>query len=213
MNELFEKVFKNLERNNMKPYYAKDRVEALEIVKSLLRDGDTVAVGGSVTLDECGVIDYIRSANLNFLDRYKEGLTREEINDIHRAAFSADAYLCSSNAITENGELYNVDGNANRVAAICFGPKSVIMVVGKNKIVKDVAEAVKRVKTIAAPKNSARLNCQTYCNPKGECMGLNGDFCDGCESAQRICCDYVLSAYQRLKDRIKIVLVDEILGF
>jgi hypothetical protein len=140
-------------------------------------------------------------------------MTREEINDIFRNSFFADTYLCSTNALTENGELYNVDGNSNRVAAICFGPKSVIMVVGKNKIVKDVPEAINRVKTIAAPKNAQRLNCQTYCNTKGECMGIDGLVCDGCESSQRICCNYVVSAHQRQKDRIKVILVNEQLGF
>lgn len=213
MNEIFSKVIKNLEKNNMKPYYAENKKEALEIVKALLKDGETVAVGGSMSLEECNVIDYLRCGKFNFLDRYVPGLTNDERTKIFRDSFFADTYLCSTNALTENGELYNVDGNSNRVAAICYGPQSVIMVVGKNKIVKDINEAVKRVKTIAAPKNAQRLKCQTYCNAKNECMGLNGLICDGCESAQRICCNYVISSHQRQKDRIKVILVNEEIGF
>lgn len=204
---------KKLEQNNMKAFIAKDKTQALEIVKTLIPNGATVAVGGSVTLNECKILDYLRNGNFNFLDRYKPDLTQEQIREIYCKSFSADVYLCSSNAITKKGELYNVDGNANRIGAICYGPKSVIMIVGKNKIVENIDEAIKRVKTIAAPKNTKRLNCQTYCNEKGVCMGLEGEMCDGCNSPQRICANYLVSAKQRQKDRIKVILVDEILGY
>lgn len=204
---------KKLEQNNMKAFVAKDKTQALEIVKTLIPNGATVAVGGSVTLNECKILDYLRNGNFNFLDRYKPDLTQEQIREIYCESFSADVYLCSSNAITKKGELYNVDGNANRIGAICYGPQSVIMIVGKNKIVENIDEAIKRVKTIAAPKNTKRLNCQTYCNEKGVCMGLEGEMCDGCNSPQRICANYLVSAKQRQKDRIKVILVDEILGY
>ena len=204
---------KKIEQNNMKAFIAKDKTQALEIVKTLIPNGATVAVGGSVTLNECKILDYLRNGNFNFLDRYKPDLTQEQIREIYCKSFSADVYLCSSNAITKKGELYNVDGNANRIGAICYGPKSVIMIVVKNKIVENIDEAIKRVKTIAAPKNTKRLNCQTYCNEKGVCMGLEGEMCDGCNSPQRICANYLVSAKQRQKDRIKVILVDEILGY
>ncbi len=216
MDAIFEKVISNLERNNIKGLYAKDKAEAFEIVKTLLKDGDTVGVGGSMSLFECGVIDHLRCGKYNFLDRYADNLSKDDVNDIYRKSFSADAYLCSSNAITENGDLYNVDGNSNRVAAILYGPASVIMIVGKNKIVKNIDEAVKRVKTIAAPKNCDRLNLDTYCRLKGECMSLlneNADMCEGCKGDTRICCNYVVSSYQRTKDRIKVILVDEEIGY
>lgn len=206
-------IIKKLENNNMKGYYAKDRAEALEILKTLIPEGSTVAVGGSVTLNECGVIEYVRNGNFNFLDRYNPNLSRDEIQDIHRQSLIADVYLSSSNAITQDGVLYNVDGNSNRVGAIVFGPKSVIIIVGKNKIVKNLDEAVKRVKTIAAPKNAKRLNCETYCAVKGVCKGVDGEMCDGCNSPSRICCNYLVSAQQRQKDRIKVILVDENLGY
>ncbi len=216
MDKVFEKVISNLEKNNIKGIYAKHKKEALQVVKGLLNDGDTVGVGGSMSLFECGVIDHLRCGRYDFLDRYAEGLSREDINDIYRKSFYADAYLCSSNAITQNGDLYNVDGNSNRVACICYGPKSVIMIVGKNKIVKNIDEAVRRVKTIAAPKNCDRLNIDTYCRIKGECMSLknaDADMCEGCKGDTRICCSYVVSSYQRVKDRIKVILVDEEIGY
>lgn len=216
MNKIFEKVIANLEKNNMKGYFAKDKNEALEIVKSLLNEGDTVGVGGSMSLFECGVIEHLRCGKYEFLDRYVENISRDEVNEIYRKSFSADAYLCSSNAITENGDLYNVDGNSNRVACICYGPKSVIMVVGKNKIVKNINEAVNRVKTISAPKNCERLGLETYCKLKGGCISLenaDADMCEGCKGSTRICCSYVVSSYQRTKDRIKVILVDEEIGY
>lgn len=211
---MLERTAKNLEANNMKAIIADKKEDVPEIVKSLLNEGDTVTNGGSMTLAETGVMDLLRSGAYRFLDR--EGKSREEVEKLYRDAFSADAYLCSSNAVTENGELYNVDGNSNRVAAICFGPRSVIIVVGRNKVVKDLDEAVMRVKRIAAPMNTARLGCETYCQSKGECMSAAsgcGGISDGCKSPGRICCSFVITAQQRIKDRIKVILVNEELGF
>ncbi len=211
--KVFEDIIENLEKNNMKGYFANNKKDALDILKTLIPEGALVAVGGSMTLNECDVIDYIKSEKFNFLNRYNPELTRDDVQNMHRDSFKCDVYLSSSNAITEKGELYNVDGNANRVGAIAFGPKSVVMIVGKNKIVKNINEAVKRVKTIAAPLNAKRLNCETYCAYNGVCKGLDGDMTDGCMSPQRICCQYLVSGKQREKDRIKVILVNEDLGF
>ncbi len=211
-----EKTKKNLEKNNMQVHYVETKAEVADKVRELLKDGDTVGVGGAMTLFESGVIDLLRSGKYNFLDRYAEGLTGEEVNQVFLDSFSADAYVTSSNAITENGELYNVDGNSNRVAAICFGPKSVIIVAGCNKLVKNLEQAIIRVKTTAAPANSTRLSCKTYCREAGECVSLSGEsdkMSSGCTSPGRICCNYVVSAYQRHKDRIKVILVGEELGY
>ena len=210
------KTMKNLEKNNMQVHYVETRADVPGKVQELLKEGDTVAVGGAMTLFESGVIDLLRSGKYNFLDRYKEGLTSEQIRKIYIDSFSADAYICSSNAITEDGELYNVDGNSNRVAAICFGPQSVIIIAGCNKLVKNLDEAIIRVKTTAAPANCTRLSCQTYCREKGECMFFAGnadEMTAGCSGSGRICCNYVVSAYQRHKDRIKVILVGEELGY
>lgn len=210
------KVLNNLQKNNMQAFYVQNKSDVVKKVEELLKNGDTIGVGGSQSIFETGVIDLIRNGKYNFLDRYKDGLTREDIENIYIKSFSADAYICSSNAITENGELYNVDGNSNRVAAICYGPKSVILVVGYNKIVRNLDEAIKRVKTIAAPANCDRLSCGTYCKEKGECMSFLSDASDmvnGCDSDNRICCNYVVSAHQRKKDRIKVIIVGEELGY
>ncbi|NLM50824.1 MAG: lactate utilization protein, partial [Clostridiaceae bacterium] len=125
-----KECMKNLERNNMKAFFAKDKKEVLDIVKSLVKEGEKVSVGGSMSLFECGVIDFLKNGNFRFLDRYKEGLTREEIEKIYRESFFCDHYFTSANAITRDGCLYNVDGNSNRVAAMLYGPKSVIVIAG-----------------------------------------------------------------------------------
>ncbi len=216
LEKRISKVTRNLEKNNMQVHYVERKADIVSKVSELLKDGDTVAVGGSYTLSESGILELLRSGKYNFLDRYKEGLSKEDVEKVFIDSFSADAYICSSNAITENGELYNVDGNSNRVAAICYGPKSVIMIVGYNKIVRTLDDAIKRVKSIAAPANSTRLSCETYCKEKGECVSFLNDATDmasGCNSPARICCNYVVSAYQRKKDRIKIVIVGEELGY
>lgn len=216
MNDLIKETIENLKKNNMEAFYADNKEEALEMVKSLLNKGDTVSVGGSKTLDECNVLELLRNGDYNFLDRYKENLTRDDIDKIYRDTFYADAYLCSSNAIIKSGELYNVDGNSNRVAAIMFGPKSVIIIAGENKIVNNFDEAVKRLKTIAAPKNTQRLLCDTYCNKTGECLGAkyasDAPYA-GCESDGRICCSFCISSHQKIKNRIKVIIVGEQLGF
>lgn len=211
-----EKTMENLRKNNMLPFFVKDKKEAYEKVRELINEGDTVSVGGSVTLMEAGIVDLLKSGKYNFLDRYKEGLTRDALEEIYRQTFFADCFLSSTNAITENGELYNVDGNCNRVAALLFGPKSVIIVAGKNKIVKDLSEAAERVKTIAAPKNAVRLSLETYCSKEGGCI-YKGEGADGighgCSSDVRICAGYVVCARQRIKDRIKVIIIDESLGY
>lgn len=211
-----EKTMENLKKNNIMPFYVKTKEEAKEKVKELLLKGAKVGVGGSMTLFECGVIDLLRSGDYDFLDRYKEGLSRDEINDIYRQCFFADAYLMSTNALTESGELYNVDGNSNRIAALLFGPASVIVVAGKNKIVKDLSEAVMRMKTIAAPKNAKRLSCRTYCAAAGECMDKERTadaMTKGCASPDRICANYTVTGQQRIKDRIKVIIIDEETGY
>ena len=217
MTELIKKVLENLQKNKMEAYFAKDSEEALKTVESLLQKGDTIAVGGSVTLNEIGAMELISNGNYNFLDRYKKGITPEELKQVYADSLSADCYLCSSNAVTESGELYNVDGNCNRIAALTFGPKNVIVVVGKNKIVPTLKDAVLRVKTVAAPKNAVRLGLDTYCAKNGECVSLKvgdkyGMLC-GCDSPKRICATATVTSMQRHVGRIKVIIVDQELGF
>lgn len=195
----------NLEKNNMEAYFVKNEEEVLSKVKEFINEGETVAVGGSMTLFETGIIDYLRSGKFNFLDRYKEGLTPDEIKEIFRKSFFADSYLVSTNALTENGELYNVDGNGNRVAAMLYGPDKVIVIAGINKIVKDVHEAINRNREISAPVNAKRLNKTTPCTKVGHCMD--------CKSSDRICNEYTLIRRQGKKGRIKVIIVGKDLGY
>lgn len=213
MTEQCRKTMDNLRRNRMNVVYVPDKAGVPDAVRALLKSGDAVAVGGSVTLDETGVTALLRSGEYRFLDRYAPGLTGEQVEDILRRSLAADVFLCSSNAVTENGELYNVDGRANRVAALAFGPRRVIVVVSTAKIVPDLAAAIRRVKTVAAPRNAQRLHCRTYCAQTGHCVQAEGGMTDGCQSPDRICCDALVSGWQRDPERMHVILVDEPCGY
>ncbi len=210
---MIEKVLANLKKNRMEAHFVAKKEEVLPLVKELVAEGASVAVGGSMSLKETGVADLLKSGYYRFTDRSEPGISSEEKEKREREAFFADAFFCSANAITENGELVNVDGYANRVAAIAFGPKSVIVVAGVNKIVKDVDAGIRRVKKIAAPLNTKRLSCDTYCNKAGHCLGLDGSMTEGCASPGRICCSYLVCGPQRIENRIKVILVGEELGY
>lgn len=216
IHKRIERVMEALRKNNMFPVYAETKEDVPELVAGFLHEGDVVANGGSMSLRESGVMDLLRSGPYHLLDRDVPGLTGEQLGEIFRKAFSADAYLCSANAVTEDGELYNVDGNNNRVAAILYGPKSVILVVGCNKIVRNLEEAVVRVKQVSAPANCLRLGPNTYCRTEGRCMALaqgKQGITAGCAGESRMCHSYVISAKQQPKDRIKVILVGESLGY
>ncbi len=200
LDKRIDKVISNLEKRNIKGYHVTDREQLFELLDRLVPVGSTVSNGGSMTLDELGVFDWLRARDVKYYDR-----ANDEPRKCMVAAFDADVYLTGTNAITEEGELYNVDGNGNRVAAMIYGPKSVVVVIGVNKIVKDVAAAVERVKKIAAPANTVRLNCATPCAKTGECMN--------CNSPARVCCNYVVMSNQRVKDRLKVIIMDESLGY
>lgn len=203
-----------LERNRIGVHYADSKADVPKIVESLLEPGMKVASGGSMSLAECGVNDLLRSGTYNFLDR--AACPPDQVKALYREAFSADAYLCSANAVTENGEIYNVDGNSNRVAAICYGPDRVILVVGCNKLVRNMDEAITRVRQIAAPANTVRLGLDAGCRESGRCTALAKDGAQigaGCLCENRICCNYVVSAYQRFPGRIQVILVAEPLGY
>ena len=194
-----------LEKNNFKVYIAKNGKEAVGIVEGLLKVGDTIGLGGSATLNELGIVELCRDKKYNLFDRYAVGLTPAETNENLRQSLLANVFITSTNAVTENGELYNVDGRANRVAAMLFGPESVVVIAGYNKIVKDLAEADLRVRTIAAPMNCVRLKRETPCTKIGTCAD--------CRSEGRICADRVVMARQMVKDRVKVILVKEELGY
>lgn len=208
-----ENIVKALNKNNIEAHVFETAKELCDYVESILPSGAKIANGGSQSLNESGVMDLIKSGKYNYIDRFAPQ-NKEQEKQMIADYFTADYFFCSVNALTENGELVNVDGRSNRVAALIYGPENVVLIVGKNKIVKDVHEALYRVKTVAAPKNTVRLNCDTFCKEKGYCVAAqNADIATGCGSGARICCNYVVSAYQREKNRIKVLLCEENLGF
>ncbi len=218
INMRISKTIDNLKKNNINALYVPSKETALAFLKSILVNGESIAVGGSVTLDEIGALPLLRSGQYAFIDRYDKSATKEEIEERKRAGLLADTFITGTNAITESGCLYNVDGTGNRAAAFVYGPKRVIVLVGYNKIVPNLADAVVRVKRTACPANTIRLDSNTYCEKNGHCIK---DVCDArnfmtlpaglCKES--ICCSAVISAYQRNKDRITVIIIGEELGY
>lgn len=194
-----------LNENNINAYMVSNKEELIKKIKEIVPSGSKVGYGGSMTLFESGVMEHLRSERYDLLDRDKKGLTPEEVKEIYRSAFSADAYFSSTNAITEKGELYNVDGNGNRVAAMLYGPEKVIVIVGVNKIVKDVESAIKRNREVSAPANAKRLNRKTPCAKVGYCMD--------CKSEEKVCREHTLIRSQNRNDRMYVIFINEVLGY
>ncbi len=203
-NKLKETI-KNLNRRNMEGHYIDNIDQLFEKLKEFIADGSIVGVGDSMTLFEAGVIDFLRSGNFNFLDKYQDKLTKDKKREIYIKNFSADTFICSTNAITEDGELYNIDGNGSRVAPMIYGPKQVILIAGINKIVKNIEEAENRVRSYSAPVDAKRLNKDTPCTKLGYCVD--------CKSPNRICNDFVVIRGQFIKGRIKVLILGENLGY
>ena len=215
MKDMISRCAVALQKNGMNCIVAESRGDVPTILGSLLKDGDRIGSGGSVTLQQCGVYDLLKCGRYTYYDR-ADAKNADEVRDCMVKAYDCDVYMLSANAITETGTIYNVDGRANRVSAMCFGAKRVIIVAGVNKIVPTIADAVYRVKTVAAPLNCRRLGMKTYCAETGRCVSLNKEnpeMTDGCGSDQRICCDYVLLGKQREAGRITVILVNEELGY
>ncbi len=198
---LANKVIKGLESRNMRGYYAKDKAEALKIALGLIPEGSSVTMGGSVSAAEIGLVDAVKKGNYEFLDRN----TADDKRAAALAAYDVDFFLASANAMTEDGVLVNIDGNANRVSAIAFGPRKVILIVGMNKICKDVDMAMKRARNVAAPINVQRFGLKTPCASTGSCMN--------CKSPDTICCQFLITRYSRHNNRIHVILVNDNLGF
>jgi len=199
-----EFLIKNLEKRNMTAYYCPDSSRAVEKVNSLIKENSAVSWGGSMTLNEVGILESLEKRNLTLLDRAKAE-SRKEVEEIYHKALNSDYYLMSSNAVTQSGKLINIDGTGNRLAALIYGPKNVIVVVGMNKVVIDEDTALKRVKNQAAPKNAVRLNKNTPCAETAKCHD--------CQIKDTICCQTVITRRSARKNRIKLVLVGEELGY
>lgn len=200
-----ETIIKNLQKRRMEGYYCETSNDALELVMSLIPAGSSVSFGGSVTLAETGIADELRRRkDITLYDR-SICTTQEEIKEVYRNSFFCDSYLMSTNAITLDGELINIDGTANRVAALCYGPDQVIIVAGMNKVVSDIESGYKRVKDIASPQNGIRLDRETPCAITGKCGNCIGESC--------MCSQTVITRRSAVIGRIKVVLVGELLGY
>lgn len=199
---IIDELKRNCEINRFGFDYVETIEEGCQLVNQMIHEGDVVSHGGSVTLNECGIIDLLKSRkDITYLDREN----CEDVQKLYRECFSADVYLTSSNAITKKGEIYNVDGNGNRVAAMLFGPKKVIVIIGVNKIVENIDEAVKRVEEVAAVKNNIRLNKKNPCVQAGHCVH--------CNSPVKICREYTLITSSAIEKRIHIICVNQNLGY
>ncbi len=201
-NELLARtVIKGLESRNMSGYYASSREEALRIALDLIPEGSSVTMGGAMSAHEIGLVDALKNGNYQFIDRD----AYEDKRAAMLAAYDADVFLSSANAITSDGVMVNIDGNSNRVSAIAQGPKKVVFIVGMNKVCGDIDGAIKRARNVAAPINAQRFGLNTPCSKTGACMN--------CKSPDTICCQILITRYSRHAGRIHVILVNDSLGF
>ena len=201
-NELLaQKVIKGLESRNMSGYYAASKEDALQIALSLIPEGSSVTMGGAMSAHEIGLVDALKNGNRNFIDRDKA----EDKRAAMLASYDADVFISGVNAMTDDGILVNIDGNANRVSAICQGPKKVVFIVGMNKVCGDLDGAMKRARNVAAPINAQRFGLNTPCSKTGKCMD--------CKSPDTICCQFLITRFSRHAGRIHVILVNDTLGF
>ena len=198
---LAEQIIKGLESRNMTGYYAKSKEEALKMALDLIPEGSRVAKGGSMSVVEIGLEDAVKNGNYEYCDR----AAMKDKREAELFAYSADVYLGSVNAITEDGVLVNIDGNSNIVSAYAYGPKKLVLIVGLNKVASDADAAMKRARNEAATINAQRFGLSTPCSKTGRCMD--------CKSPDTICCQFLITRYSRHKDRIHVILVNENLGF
>ncbi len=203
---LVKGLIEGIKKRRMDGYFCQSIEEANKLVLSLINDGDSVSWGGSMTIRDMGLTKLVKeSGKYNVIDRDEAGST-EEMREIQRQALLCDTFLMSTNAMTNDGELVNIDGLGNRVAALCYGPKQVIVVVGINKIMHSEQAAIERARNVAAPINIQRFEGKaTPCTKTGKCGNCYGD--------DSICSQIVITRFSMLPSRIKIVVVNEDLGF
>ena len=197
------KVVEALTKRHFEAYYVSDKVAAVKKVLEIIPRNHSVAWGGTMTMDELKLKEELKAAGYTLIDR-DTGSTPEEREQIMHKALSCGSFIMSSNAVTEDGQLFNIDGKGNRVAALIYGPENVIIIAGMNKVVKDMDEAYARVRNYAAPANAQRFDIDTPCKKTGECFN--------CMSASTICAQFVTTRICKPAGRIKVVLIGESLG-
>jgi len=197
-------IIKNLQKRNMEGYYCDTKEEAIEKAMSLINQDAVVSWGGSYTVDELGIKKLLEEKKIAVIDRDKATSPQERAK-LMKQALTADVFLTSTNAITMDGELMNIDGNGNRLAAYCYGPDSVIVIAGMNKVVTDLDVALKKVRADATVPNTFRTNSNTPCHFTGKCTE--------CTMSDTICCQILVTRFCKPQNRIKVILVGEHLGF
>ena len=196
-----QKVIKGLKSRGMSGYYAANKEEALKLALDLIPEGSVVNMGGCMSAIQIGLVAALKEGNYTFVDRDEA----EDRRAAMIAAFEADVFLASANAITEDGVMVNIDGSANRIAALAFGPRKLVHIVGMNKVCADVDDAVKRARNVAAPINAQRFGLSTPCSKTGACGNCKSDDC--------ICCQMLITRFAMDKNRVHVILVNEDLGF
>lgn len=197
-------VIRNMEKRGIHGHYCESKEAACEMILSMIPDKSLVSWGGSATINALGIKDKLAERDVITIDPYGTQDPAESI-ERRRQGLMADYYLMSSNAVTIDGELVNIDGTSNRVAALCFGPKKVILVIGTNKLARRLEDALERAKLYAAVPNNVRLNRNTPCTVTG--------VCSDCLSKDCICCNIVTTRYSSTPERIHVLFVNESLGF
>ncbi|MGN0448132.1 MAG: lactate utilization protein [Acutalibacteraceae bacterium] len=199
-----ETIIKNLEKRNMTGIYCESREACLKTVLELIGDGKTVSWGGSESMKQCGIAEALKAkGTCTVLDRTE--YAPEDMKDFYTKTFNADYFIMGTNAITLDGELVNIDGNGNRLSSLIFGPEHVIVIAGINKVASDLKDAFWRVRNIASPPNTIRLQKNTPCTKDGRCHD--------CFSPDCICNQIVVTRRSREKERIIVLLVNDSLGF
>jgi hypothetical protein len=203
-------VLKNLRKNLFAAHYMENSLDALSLIMNMIPKDATVGLGDSLTLKEMGALRLLQEGGYHYLNPWRKGILREESLALRRQALTSDIFLTGTNAVTMDGKLVSIDGLGNRVAAMIFGPRKVIVVAGVNKIVEDVPEAIRRIKNVAAPVNARKHNIAADIRPPCSDTG----YCSECKPPHRLCCNTVIiEGCSRDKERITVVIVGEELGY
>ncbi|MFX0197940.1 MAG: lactate utilization protein [Candidatus Hodarchaeota archaeon] len=202
-----QQIIKVMKKQNINGMYFDNSQDAVQAICKMIPDNALVGLGGSETIIETGLVDALRKMDIRLLDRYKDGVTTEEVNKMRREGLLSDVFIASSNAITADGKIVNQDGIGNRVAAMIYGPHKVILMVSMNKVVKSVEDAIARIKTVAGPMDSIRVGKETPCSKLGFCNDPH------CHPPHRICSQLIIVESSLFPDRMIVVLVGEELGY
>jgi Uncharacterised ACR, YkgG family COG1556. len=204
-HEVIEQTIAGLSKNHISAQYIELPTEIYSVIETFISQGITVGIGDSETMSQLNIYNYLRQANIVFLDKYERNLSKEEKKEIYIKNFSSDLFISGINALTIEGKIFNLDGNGSRVAPMIYGPKKVLLICGTNKIVKSDTEAFERIRNIAAPKDAKRLNKKTPCVITGKCVN--------CSSADKICNYYSIIQGQFDENRIHVLIINGNYGF